>query len=74
MYNDNSQKKAGVVALIWNTLQKSEISKNKEVYYGWGPLAHACNPIYLGGWDLVDCGLRPVVEANSSWDPIPLSP
>jgi hypothetical protein len=31
-------------------------------------MAHTCNPIYLGGWDWEDGGLRPALE-NSSQDP-----
>jgi hypothetical protein len=37
--------------------------------YHWVPVAHACNPSYLGGWDQEDHGSRPS-RANSSWDPI----
>jgi hypothetical protein len=33
------------------------------------PVAHGCNPSYLGGWDWEDQCLRPT-EANSSHDPI----
>jgi hypothetical protein len=35
----------------------------------WTPVAHSCNPSYLGGWDPEDCGSRPV-WTNSVWDPI----
>jgi hypothetical protein len=33
------------------------------------PMAHSCNPSYLGGWDQEDWDLRPA-QANSSQDPI----
>jgi hypothetical protein len=35
----------------------------------WVPVAHACNPSYLRGWDQEDHSLRLAWE-NSLWDPI----
>jgi hypothetical protein len=35
----------------------------------WAPVAHACNPSYLGGRDQDDHGWKPA-QANSSRDPI----
>jgi hypothetical protein len=32
------------------------------------PVAHTCNPSYLGSWECEDHGSRPV-QANSSQDP-----
>jgi hypothetical protein len=32
-------------------------------------VTHACNPIYLGGWDQEDRGSKPA-QANISWTPI----
>jgi hypothetical protein len=40
----------------------------KERKRSWTPLAHACNPSCLGGWDQEDPVWRPT-WANSSWDP-----
>jgi hypothetical protein len=36
----------------------------------WAPVAHTCNPSYLGGWDLEDLSLRQIV-----WEipPTPIS-
>jgi hypothetical protein len=34
----------------------------------WVPLAHTCNPSYLGGWDQKDWSLKPA-QGNSLWDP-----
>jgi hypothetical protein len=33
------------------------------------PVAHACNPSYIGGRDQEDHGSKPA-QANSSWDSI----
>jgi hypothetical protein len=35
----------------------------------WAPVAHTCNPSYIGDRDLEDCGLKPA-WANSLQDPI----
>jgi hypothetical protein len=37
------------------------------------PMAHACNPSYLGGREQEDCSLKPAL-ANSSQDPISKNP
>jgi hypothetical protein len=37
------------------------------LFYHWVQMAYACNPSFLAGWGLEDCGLRPV-WANSLWD------
>jgi hypothetical protein len=34
------------------------LSKSKS--FSVAPVAHTCNPSYLGGWDQEDCGSRPV--------------
>jgi hypothetical protein len=57
--------------LIANTIhtlkEKTCIVLFKDESQRWAPVAHICNPIYLGGWDPEDCNLRPV-QANISWD------
>jgi hypothetical protein len=35
----------------------------------WEPVAHTCNPSYLGGRDQENLGLKPA-QANASQDPI----
>jgi hypothetical protein len=35
--------------------------------WSWAPVAHACNPSYLGGRDQEDHGLKPA-QANNSQD------
>jgi hypothetical protein len=37
--------------------------------FSWAPVAHTCNPSFLGGWDWEDHGSR-TAQANSSQDPI----
>jgi hypothetical protein len=37
--------------------------------YGLAPVAHACNPNYLGGRDQEEHGPKPD-QVKSSWDPI----
>jgi hypothetical protein len=41
--------------------------------YSQMPVAHACNPSYLGDRDKEDGGLKPV-QASYSWDPISKNP
>jgi hypothetical protein len=42
---------------------------HKKKSSSWAPVAHACNPSFLGGRDQEDLGSKPV-QANSSRDPI----
>jgi hypothetical protein len=36
----------------------------------WGPVAHTCNPSYLGGWDQEDHGSKASLGKKSLQDPI----
>jgi hypothetical protein len=42
-------------------------------HVSWVPVAHACNPSYLGGRDQEDPGSKPV-QANNLRDPISKKP
>jgi hypothetical protein len=46
---------------------------SKNVNTGWVPVAHTCNPSYLGVRDQEDPGSKPA-QANSLWDPILKNP
>jgi hypothetical protein len=48
----------------------SGLFSHKSLWKRLVTMAHTCNPSYLGGWDQVNHGLRPVGE-SSSQDPIP---
>jgi hypothetical protein len=54
--------------LIFNTVLEVVVMQPLEK--NWAPVAQACNPRYLGGYDQEDCNLRPA-WANSFQDPIP---
>jgi hypothetical protein len=43
--------------------------RTPKIRRSWAPVAHTCNPSYLGGWDQEDHGLNPA-EENSSLNPI----
>jgi hypothetical protein len=45
-----------LVGADWSIKEKSFISYPKKQFSGWVPVAHACNPNYLGGKDQEDHG------------------
>jgi hypothetical protein len=53
--------------LIKENIEKSldEFVYLKVIHFSQGPVAHICNPWYLGGCNWEDCSLRPA-QANSS--------
>jgi hypothetical protein len=38
---------------------------DKDVNYGWAPVAHTCHPSYSGGRDQENCSLK-LAQANNS--------
>jgi hypothetical protein len=73
--NDENQNKSQIECIkIWkkivNLKNKIHIfSPFKNNHISCMPVAHTCNPRYLGGWDWEDHGSMPV-QANSSQDSI----
>jgi hypothetical protein len=49
-------------AKILSKILAKQVQQCIKSHASWLPVAHTCNPNYLGDWDSEDCGLRPAYE------------